>query len=71
MSYTSGLVVVGSLGPRFSMDSEAVQAGVLWVTPVRQHPHLYDLEGLVILLLKIKSGKYSAHATDSELRFYL
>lgn len=46
--------MVRSLRPGFSMDSEAIQACVFWVTPVRQHPHLNDLESLVILLLKQK-----------------
>lgn len=32
---------------RFSMDSEAVEAGVLRVAPVGQNPELYYLEGLV------------------------
>lgn len=44
------MVVLGSLRPWFSMDSEAVEAGVFWMAPVRQHPHLDDLEGLIILL---------------------
>lgn len=48
------MLVVGSLRPRFSVDSEAVHAGVLWMTPVRQHPHLDDLEGPFIFLLKEK-----------------
>lgn len=44
------------------MDSEAVQAGVVWVTPVRQHTHLDDLEGFVVLLLKTeKGGNDSGH----------
>lgn len=42
----------GSLGPRLSVDSEAVQAGVFRVTPVGQHAHLNNLESLVILLLR-------------------
>lgn len=46
--------LVGSLRPRFSVDSEAVHARVFGVTPVRQHPHLHDLEGLVVLLLNEK-----------------
>lgn len=44
------------------MDSKAVHAGVFWMTPVRQHPHLDDLEGPVILLLKEKKGEYSQRA---------
>ena len=55
------MVVAGSLRPRFSMYSEAVHAGVFWVTPVRQHAHLYDLKGPVILLLKERGGGYSEH----------
>lgn len=40
-----------SLDAWFSVDSEAVEAGVLGVTPVGQHPHLDDLEGPFVLLL--------------------
>lgn len=39
---------------RFSMDSEAVEAGVLRVTPVGQDPKLYYLEGLVRSFLKLR-----------------
>lgn len=51
------MLVVSSLRPGFSVDSEAIQAGVSWVTPIRQHPHLDDLEGPVILLLEQKRQK--------------
>lgn len=63
------MLVVGSLRPRFSVDSEAVHAGVFWVTPVRQHPHLDDLEGLVILLLKDKRGNIQNMPLENELIF--
>lgn len=45
---------VGSLKPRVSVDSEAVQAGVFLMPPVGEYPHLNDLEGFLILLLKEK-----------------
>lgn len=61
--------MVGSLRPRESVDSEAVHAGVFWMTPVRQHPHLNDLEGLVILLLKEKRGNVQNTLADNELIF--
>lgn len=48
----------GSFRTQLSMDSEAVKAGVFWMTPVRQDPNLDDLEGLVILLLTDKKQKY-------------
>lgn len=48
------MLVVSSLRPGFSVDSESIQAGVSWVTPIRQHPHLNDLESPVILLLEQK-----------------
>lgn len=56
------MVVVGSVRSRFSMDSEAVQAGVFGVTPVGQHPHFDYLERLVILLLRGKKWKISGTA---------
>lgn len=46
------MAAVGSLRAWLSVDSEAVEAGVLRVAPVRQHPHLNDLEGLVVLFLR-------------------
>lgn len=49
------MVVVGSLRSGFSVHSEPIQAGVVRVTPVRQHSHLNDLEGLVVWLLN-KNG---------------
>lgn len=49
------------------MDSEAVQAGVLWMPPVRQHPHLNYLEGLIILLLKEKRGNTQRMVAETEL----
>lgn len=51
------MLVVSSLRPGFSVDSEAIQAGVSWVTPIRQHPHLNNLEGPVILFLEQKRQK--------------
>lgn len=52
------------------MDSEAVQAGVFWVTPVGQHPHFDDLEGAVVLLLKErKKWKNSGNADKDEVTF--
>lgn len=53
------ILTVGSLRPRFSVDSESVHAGVFWMTPVRQHSHFDYLEGPVVLLLRQK--KYSEH----------
>lgn len=44
--------VVGSLKLRVSVNSEAVQAGVFLMPPVRKYPHLNDLERFIILLLK-------------------
>lgn len=61
------MLVVGSLRPRFSVDSEAVHAGVFWMAPVRQHPHLDDLEGFVILLLKEKRTNIQNRPADSEV----
>lgn len=49
------------------MDSEAVQAGVLWMTPVRKHPHLNYLEGLIILLLKVNMGNSQRMLADTKL----
>lgn len=46
------------------MHSEAVHAGVFWMTPVRQHPHLDDLEGPVILLLKEHRVNICRQQTD-------
>lgn len=51
---------VGSLKLRVSVDSEAVQAGVFLMPPVRKYPHLNDLERLIILLLK--ENEKSDHA---------
>lgn len=45
------VVVVDSLGPWLSVDSEAIQAGVLWMAPVGENPHLNDLKGLIVLFL--------------------
>lgn len=59
--------VVCSLRPRFSVDSEAVHACVFWMTPVWQHPHLDDLEGLVILLLEEKSRNIQNMEADCKL----
>lgn len=58
------MVVVDSLRPWFPMDSEAVEAGVLWMAPVRQHAHLDDLEGLVILLLIRREENVLHYAVD-------
>lgn len=50
------------------MHSEAVHAGVIWVSPVGQHLYLDDLEGSVTLLLSRTknrqnntSQKYRSH----------
>lgn len=53
-SYVQVARPAGSLRPRLPVDSEAVQAGVFWVTPVGQHAHLDDLESLVVPLLCVK-----------------
>lgn len=42
------------------MDSEAVQASVFLMPPVRKYTHLNDLERFVILLLK--ENEKSDHA---------
>lgn len=69
------VVVVGSLRPRESVDSEAVHAGVFWMTPVRQHPHLNDLEGLVILLHNRKGLQwlpiFLVYVVPQQLPFFL
>lgn len=55
--YIKGDMVLYSgalLSVRFAVDSEAIQAGVIGMTPVRQHAHLDDLKCLVILLLGLK-----------------
>ena len=43
------------LGAWLPVHPEAVQARVLWVAPVGQHPHLNDLEGLLVLLQETKA----------------
>lgn len=58
--YIKGDMVLYSgalLSVRIAVDSEAIQACVIRMTPVRQHAHLNDLKGLVILLLGGKKGK--------------
>lgn len=55
---------VASLRPGLSVDSEAVQAGVFWMTPVGQHPHLDDLESLIVLLLCVKNRFRAFHQTN-------
>lgn len=39
-----------------SVDSETVQAGVIWMPPVRKNPYLNDLERFIVLLLKKKEN---------------
>lgn len=42
---------------RVTVDPEAVQAGVLGVTPVTQNPQLHDLEGGAVVLLRSCENK--------------
>lgn len=49
---------------RFAVNSEAIQAGVFRMTPVRQHSHLNDLKGLVILLLERKKKGKMKHGQN-------
>ena len=44
-----------------SVDPDAVEAGVFWVAPVSQHPHLDDLESLVVFLLQSGDGGHVSH----------
>lgn len=58
--YIKGYIVMYSgalLSVRFAVNSEAIQAGVFGMTPVRQHSHLNDLKGLVILLLEKRQNE--------------
>lgn len=59
----------GSFRTWLSMDSEAVQAGVFWMTPVRQDPDLNDLEGLVVLLLTDKNRNIDQMLADIDFCF--
>lgn len=55
---------VGLLSVRAAVNSEAVQAGVLGVTPVRQHSHLNDLKSLVVGFLQERRnerGQFTAN----------
>lgn len=47
---------VSSLKLGVSVDSETVQAGVIWMPPVRKNPDLNDLERFIVLLLEKKEN---------------
>ena len=52
-----------------SVDPDAVEAGVFWVAPVSQHPHLDDLESLVVFLLRSGGMEDTSQINDARVRY--